>query len=104
MMFEAFRSQLEQLSPGCISESTQTDECKTKLKYSIDQPAPTFFTLNLNWEANPDGQTVLKLFLSIPQIMQLEQLYDVENGVGRPYKLRALIVFSHNHYYIYLRQ
>ena len=64
-------------------------------------------TLNLNWEDSPSAESILKLFLSLPAQLNLQELYQTEDAAqSEPlsYSLRSLIVFSQDHYYSYVLQ
>ena len=55
----------------------------------------------MNWEPEPSSESILKVLLSLPLRLTLEQLYLFEGSSPWPYELRSLIVFTHNHYYVY---
>ena len=67
---------------------------------------PNCLTLNMNWEDSPSGEAILKLLLSLQNNIKLEDFYEIDNTEenNTEYALRGLIIYSHYHYYSYIKQ
>ena len=70
-------------------------------------PFPEILTFNLNWEQSPKQTDLLKMLLSIPEAMDVKQLYDVEEdeaNIDQQYVFKGMICFAEGHYFSFNRR
>ena len=113
-MMEALKPYLEQKCFGCVEEIELDGDCEdfqemdlkceSKQRTFLHCKAPEFFTLNLNWELYPSAKSILKLLVSVSYHLRASDLYEIQGGEDKLYSIRAMIVFSQNHYYLYVLQ
>ena len=105
-LFVGLQEQKSDTREGCVSDSKITSHRHQKkifLGATANNEFPEVLSFNLNWlDRNPDPFAVLKSLVSIPELMNVSDVFSARDD--QQYVLRGMICFGHNHYFAFFRK
>ena len=74
----AVRVMLENDLETCANQDNplRTPACRSKVQTRLKEPYPAQLMFGLNWEELPAKSAILRAMLAIPQVFDLDELYE----------------------------
>jgi hypothetical protein len=77
---------------------------KTVVRNELTDPLPEVLTFNLVWENSPKPSDILKVLLSIPEVLNPNDLFACTKKNKGLYVLKGMICFQAAHYFAFFRR